>query len=159
MLFLSSFFLEQPHLGSSYFLQNSYFFIAKLLPSRHFLRTGSSLKHVPFGTATVFVELFKIKIDIYRKCTFSKQVLLHSINFFRRATFWKKLFFHKSNILHYPLFLESYLFREAILPKSVVFYSIYLFRRVTFSQLTFSGELLFPSYASLPQLHFLLISY
>ena len=86
------------------------------------------------------------------------EALLHSINIFRRATFWKKLFFHKNNILDYLLFLESYLFREATFSKSVIFYSSYLFRRANFLQLTFSGELLIHSYASLPKLHFLFIT-
>ena len=43
-------------------------------------------------------ELFRKK-DIYRRATFSKQVLLHIINFFRKATFWKKLIIQKSNTL------------------------------------------------------------
>ena len=49
---------------SSYYFQNTYFFGAKLLLSSHFLRTGSSLGQLLFGTATFLAdELLRIKIS------------------------------------------------------------------------------------------------
>ena len=135
------------------FFQNSFFFRAKILQSSHFLRIRSPLCQLLFGTAAF--SLFRIKIS--KRALSSKQVLLHSINFFRKATFWKKLVFQKSNIPHYLLFLESCFFRAVTFSKDSTFYSSYLFKRATFLQHAFSEELLFHSYASFPQLHFLFI--
>ena len=138
------------------FFQNSFFFGAKLLESSHFLRIGCSLRQLPFGTVIFFGGTVLDK-GIWKRATFSKQVLLQSIDLFRKATFWKKLIFQKSNIPHYLHFLESCLFRATTLSKDATFYSSYLFRRATFLQHTFSEELLFHSYGSFPQLHFLFI--
>ena len=123
-----------------------------LLENRKFFKALTIWNSYCFGGAIV-----QNKDKHLRKIYFF-EALLHSIDIFRRATFWKKLFFHKNNILDYLLFLESYLFREATFSKSVIFYSSYLFRRANFLQLTFSGELLIHSYASLPKLHFLFIT-
>ena len=79
---------EQSPLHSSHFFQNSYFFRAKHLPSSHFLRTGSSLGQVLFGTLTLLVEkLFRIQ-------SFSEEVLFQTRYFC--ATFSEELFFGKS---------------------------------------------------------------
>ena len=95
--------------------------------------------------------------DIYRRATFSKQILLHSINFFWRTIFWKKQVFHKSNIPHYLFFLDICFFRVATFSRDATFYNSYLFRRATFLQ-HFFPELLFLSCTSFPQRHFLFIS-
>ena len=87
------------------------------------MRIGSSLGQYFVGTATFMVEKLDQNKDMYRKATFSKQVLLHRKNFertnnntkvllqkkrfFRTATFWKKLIFRKIDIPHYVLFLGS----------------------------------------------------
>ena len=128
------------------FFQNTLFSGMKLLPSSHFVRIGSSLGQLLFGTATFLLEwLLRINIST-EELLWSKQVLLHSISFFRRATFSKNL-----------LFLESYLFRAVTFSKYVTFYSSNIFRRATLSQHMFSEELLFHIYASSPQLHLLFI--
>ena len=54
---------EQP------FFQNSYFFRGKLLPSSHFLRIGSSLGQLLFGTPTFLVQ------KLFRVNTFSEELL------------------------------------------------------------------------------------
>ena len=59
--------------------------------------------------------------DIYRRATFSKQILLHNINFFKKARSWKKLLFQKSNILHYLLILESCLFNAFFINHCLLF--------------------------------------
>ena len=42
--------------------------------------------------------------DIYRRATFSKQVLLHRINFFRRAVFGEKANFFRKGIFRITYF-------------------------------------------------------
>ena len=168
-------FSEQIFFKSSCFFllfQNSHFF-GGVIFSKQLLFQNENFTEQPllenekFFTAVTFrnscfspclgQKYLKTTFSFYLKATFSRQVLLHSINFFRRATFWKKLIFQKSNIPHYLLFVESCFFREATFSKDGTFYNSYLFRRATFLQHTFSEELLFYSYASFPQLHFLFI--
>ena len=110
---------------------------------------------LPFETATFLVEELFRKKDIYRRATFSKQVILHIINFSRKAIFWKKLIIQKSNTLYYLLLLESCFFRAATASKDTTFYSLLLFRRFAFLQDTFSEALIFHSYTSFPQLYYL----
>ena len=75
---------------TSYFFQNSYFSRAKLLPSSHVLRIGSSLGQLHFGTATFFVEeFFRIKIS-------TEELLFPSRCFWIASTFSEKLHFGKS---------------------------------------------------------------
>ena len=122
------------------------------------MKTGSSLKHLLFGTATALVEqLFRTKINIYGKSTFSK----HSCT---ASTFSEELRFGKSYFFIKTIFWITYYFWRATFLERLHFqkglFSIasYLFRRANFLQLTFSGELLIHSYASLPKPHFLFIS-
>ena len=91
--------------------------------------------------------------NIFRRGTFSNQVLLRSINLFRRVTFWKKLIFWKCNIPYCLLFLDSYFFRVAAYLKYLTFHNSYCFRIATFSQNIFSKEILFYSYVSFPPLY------
>ena len=106
MLFLQSicFFLRGSFLRTfRIFFQNSYFFRAKLLPSSHFLRMGSSLGQLLFRAATLLAkELFKIKIST-EELVFWK-VLLHRIKFFRRALFWRKTSFSEKQYSTLPTF-------------------------------------------------------
>ena len=62
------------------FFQNSFFFGAKILQSSHFLKTGSSLWQLFFGTE----ELFRIKIS-------KKELLFQSRYFCTASTFSEKL--------------------------------------------------------------------
>ena len=113
------------------FFQNTYFIRVKILLSSHFSKMGSFLGQYFVGTATFLVEKPAQNEDIYRRATFSNQVLPHRQNFLRTdifstkvllqkryffgtATFWKKLIFQKSNIPHYILFLKSH-FAERLL--------------------------------------------
>ena len=60
------------------FFQNSFFFGEKLLQSSHFLRIGSSLWQLLFGTAIFSEELFRKKI--------SKKELLFQSRYFCTAS-------------------------------------------------------------------------
>ena len=72
------------------FFQNSYCFWAKLLPSSHFLRIGSSLGQVLFGTPNFLVEkLFRIR-------NFSEDALFWTRYFCAASTFSEELVFAKS---------------------------------------------------------------
>ena len=135
------------------FFQNSFFFGAKLLQSSHFLRIRNSLGHYFSEQLFFSEELFRIKISIKELLFKAGTSAQHQPS----QPFWKKLVFQKSNIPHYVLFLGSCLFRAATFSKDATFYGSYLFRSATFWQHTFSEELLFHSYASFPQLHFLFI--
>ena len=139
----------------------SYFFKIASFQSKNsseqtFLENRKLFRAVTFRNNYLFGGGIVQNKDIYRRATFSKQVLLHSISIFRKATFWKKLISQKSNTPYYLLFLESCRFRVATFSKDATFYSI-LFKRAAFLQHTFSEELLFHSYAPFPQLHFLFI--
>ena len=122
-----AFFFRRINSSQQLFFPNSYFYRAKLIPSSHFLRIGSSLEQLDLFGAGIFQNTY-----IYRRATFQKQVLLHIINFFRRAIFQKKPLFQKSIIPHYLLFLENYLFIGETFPKHVTFHRSYIFRRATF---------------------------
>ena len=112
---------------------------------------------LPFETATFLVEELFRKKDIYRRATFSKQVILHIINFSRKAIFWKKLIIQKSNTLYYLLLLEScfleqqplfqrrYLLYHFTFQKTC-FFTRYFFRRVNISQLRFLSTAILLTY-------------
>ena len=92
----------------------------------------------------------------------SKKEVFQSRHFCATSAFSEKLQFGKNNFsenqfLHYLLFQESCLFRATTFSKDAAFYSSYFSRRATFLQHSFSEELLFHSYGSFPQLHFLFI--
>ena len=98
------------------FFQNSFFFGAKILQSSHFLRIGSSLRHLLFGTTILSEELFRIKIS-------KKELLFQSRYFCTASTFSEKLHFG-----------ENRFFRKSIsaLPAfsgELSFQSNYLFKR------------------------------
>ena len=71
------------------FFQNSFFFGAKILQSSHFLRIGSSLRHLLFGNTILSEELFRIKIS-------KKELLFQSRYFCTASTFSEKLYFGKN---------------------------------------------------------------
>ena len=138
--------------------QNSHLFGGVIFSEKLLFRDETSpeealLENRKFFTGVTFWSNYFFR----KKSYFSKQELLHSLNFFRKATIWKKLTFQTRNISHYLLFLKNYLFREAAFSKDATFYSSYLSKRATFLKHTFSEELLFHSYGSFPQLHFLFI--
>ena len=79
------------------FFQNSFFFGAKILQSSHFLRIGSSLRQLLFGTRTAFFseELFRIKL--YKKSYFFKAgTSAQHQSFSEKLRFGKNWFFRKS---------------------------------------------------------------
>ena len=103
--------------------------------------------------------------DIYRRATFSNHVLLHSINFFRIDIFLTKVLIQKVFFLEQLRFKKKLIFQKSTIPKCILFWratfsewllfqktclsiSSYCFRRATFSQHTFSENLLFHSYSS-----------
>ena len=71
------------------FFQNSFFFGAKILQSSHFLRIGSSLRHLLSGTTILSEELFRIKIS-------KKELLFQSRYFCTASIFSEKLYFGKN---------------------------------------------------------------
>ena len=95
---------------------------------------------------------------MYRRVTFSKQVLLHSINFFRTATFWEKQILQKCNILHYLVCLESHFYRAATFSKDLTFHSCFLFQTSYFFRTYFYRRDTISQLYFFPQLHFLFIS-
>ena len=85
---LGAFFFRTTTSSQQLFFQNSYFSREKLLQSNHFLRIGSSLGQVLFGTPTFLAEkLFRIK-------TLPEKVLFRTRYFC--ATFSEELLFEKS---------------------------------------------------------------
>ena len=96
-------------------MHNSNFFRAKLLPSSYLLKINSSLG-----------ELLSRRYFLYRRATFSKQVLSCCIKFFRIATFSIKLIFQKRYLLRKATFLQKLPFRNS-----------YFFRKSIFRDLPF----------------------
>ena len=142
-------FPEQSPLHSGHFsewllFQNKTSIEQSLLERSQFLRTGTFWSTDILGGETAQNK------DISRRGTFSTQVLSRSINFFRRVTL-RKLIFRNS-------IPEQLLFRVVTFLKDLTVHSSYFFRRATFSQHTFSEEMLFHNCASFLQLHFLFIS-
>ena len=78
-----------------------------------------------------------------------------SINLFRKAILWKKLIFQKINFRITYFFWRAVSLEQLLFQKTLPFIAVCLFRRATFLQNTFSEELLFNSYGSFPQSHFL----
>ena len=128
------------------FFQKSVVFGVKILQSSHFLRTGSSLRQVLFGTAIFLEELFRIKL-------YKKELLFQSRHFCTASTFSEKLrsgknrFFRKS-IYALPTFSgelsfqSNYFFKRRYLLQKLpfekgYFFTTCFFRRVAISQLRF----------------------
>ena len=136
-------FSEKSPLRNNHYFQNNYFLRAKHLPRRYFLRIGSSLGQVLFGTPTFWVEkLFRIQTllekvlfrTMYLCATFSDELLFGKSYFFRKARFRFVYFSWIVTFLDWLLFL-----------KDLAVHINYIFRRATFSQNTFSEETLFHS--------------
>ena len=163
-LFLQSscFFEELLFQNNHFFLkqlsfQNSYFFKVKLVANSHLLRIESSSGQLLFRSATFLAEeLFRIKM--------STEEL-----FFRRRYFCTASFFsEKSDILEKANFSEKQYSALPTFSGELPFQSGYFFkRRYHLWQLSFQNSYIlwhtfskeFHSYASFPQLHFLLISF
>ena len=136
--------------------QNSYF-LREISTEQALLVNRKFFMLVNFRNSYLFGAGIVQNRDIYRRATFSNQVLLHSVNFFRKTTFWKKLMFQNSNILHYLLLLESYLFTVATsskkrqlvqqLPFQKNFcFTTQFFRRVTISEIRLLSKVTRPIY-------------
>ena len=111
--------------------QNSFFFGARILQSSHFLRTGSSLRQLLFGTAIFSEELFRTKI--LKKSYFFIVGTSAQHQPFQKSYILEKTDFSENQLPHYLLFLESCLFRATTFSKYATFCRSYLFRRATFS--------------------------
>ena len=87
-IFWADFFRKSPSSQQLFF--QSYFFRAKLLPRSQFLRIGSSIGQLLFGTANFLtVELLRIKIS-------TEEVLFRSRNFCTASTFSEEPHFRKN---------------------------------------------------------------
>ena len=139
------------------FLQNSYFFRAKLLASSHHLRIGSSLGQLIFGAATFLVEEF-FRVEIFAKellfrgryfctvSTFSEELHFEKkVNFSEKkysvlptfpgeSPFWSGYFFKRRYLLQQQSFQKYY------------FFTTYFFTRITISQLRFLSTATLPIY-------------
>ena len=145
LLFLRSSVFGTVTSSQQLFVQNPCFFGAKLLPRDQFLTIGGSLGQLLFGKTTFLAEeLFRINIST------------EQLFFFKPGTSVQHQLFQKSCIFLKNSFPEK---KYSILPIcSKRCYSSYLFRRATFSQHTFTEELLLHSYAFSPHLQLLFIS-
>ena len=85
--FFEELYFQCSHFFPAFFPQNIYLFRAKLLTRNQILRKGNSLVQLPFRTAQLPTE------GIYRRATFSKQILLHNINFSKKRKILKKATF------------------------------------------------------------------
>ena len=176
-LFQSNYFDTTVTFSGQLFLQNSccfllfqssrffagVIFLEKLLPQRENSTEQPLLENRKFFTAVTFRDSYFFRrnclgLSYIKSASFSKQVLLHNINLFRKVTFWKKLIFQNINF-RITYFSWRPEFRATSFWKDATFYSSYLFRKATFLQHSFSEELLFHSYVSFWQLHFLFLRY
>ena len=148
-----------------------------LFRSIYFFRAVVFLKELRFQKNHFLAGVIFSEYLIFRNQTSNEQLFCENRKFFRAVTFRSNYFFReaiaqnkdictraplieagtstqhqlfrKSYIFEKPTFPESYLFERPD-SKDVDFYSSNLFRTATFSQHTFSEELLFHSYASSP---------
>ena len=86
----------------------------------------------------------------FRAATFSTKLLLQKRYFLQTATF---------GISQFLIFHSTYFFWRASFSKYLLFYSRYVYRKAAISQHTFSEEVSFHSYTSIPQLNCPGISY
>ena len=96
--FFEELLFQNSHFFPAFFPQNIYLFRAKLLTRNQILRKGNSLVQLPFRTAQLPTE------GIYRRATFSKQILLHNINFFKKSKILKKATFSEKQNSALPTF-------------------------------------------------------
>ena len=114
---------------------------------------GTSWVKLNVTASLIWVSFFQIAISL----------LAYVATFSGQLYFGKSYFFplFQSNCFEAAvLFWGSYFFRTAAFFsffRTATFYISYLFRRATFLQHTFSEELLFHSFGSFPQSHFLFI--
>ena len=138
LLFRSSYFFRAAGFFKDLHFQNSHLFAEFIFSEQFFFQSKPSTEQQPrenrkFFRAVIFRNSYLFgggvvqNKEIYRRATFWKQVLLHSINILGEAAFWKKLIFQKSNIPYY-------------------FFTTYLFRTVTNSQLRFLSTATFSIY-------------
>ena len=118
------------------------------------MKTGSSLKHLLFGTATILVEeLFRTKINIYGKSTFSKHFCAAS-TFSEELRFGKSYFFIRTIfwITHYfwrATFLERLHSQKALSSIAAIFSEEPIFHNLLFQgSYYFTATLPFQSHTS-----------
>ena len=117
------------------------------------MKTGSSLKHLLFGTATVLVEGFRTKISFYGKSTFSKHSCTAS-TFSEELRFGKSYFFIKTIfwITYYfwrATFLERLHFQKALSSIAAIFSEEPIFHNLPFQEsYYFTATLPFQSHTS-----------
>ena len=112
-LFQDKFILGEATSSHFLFLRNSCFF-SPFSEQLLFRRSETSteqplLDNRKFFIAVTFRNSFFFEgtvynKDIYRRATFSKQVLLHSIIYFRRVTLWRKANFSEKQYSVLPTF-------------------------------------------------------
>ena len=109
-------------------MQNSFFFGAKIPQSSHFLKIGSSLGHIIFGTAIFSEELFRTKISkkelLFQSryfCTVSTWQHFRITYFFWRAVFLEQLRFQKTLPSIAAIFSEELLLYNLLFQKSYYF--------------------------------------
>ena len=146
-------FSEQVFLQSNPVLPRSHFNASTqqpLLESRKFIR------QLLFGTTILLAEeLFRIKIS-------TKVLHFQSRYFCTASAFSEELHFRKRSCFGKEIFCITYIswrviFLEWLIFQKIFYYSSYRSTRASFTQHTFSEELLFHNYISSPQLHLLFI--
>ena len=137
LLFQSSCFFRASTFFWQLSFQNSYFFRAKLLPSSHHLRIGSSLGYLLFGTVTFLAkELFRIKICT-EELLFWSRYLCTASTISEELHFGKKRIFQKSNITVFfwrVVFSESLLFQKTLSSIAATFSEELLFYNILFQK-------------------------
>ena len=134
LIFLKSFLFQNIHLFVAAIFSEQLLFQRKTSTKQAFLENRWFFRICTFWSKDFFGGENVYNKNIFRRGTFSNQVLLRSINFFRRVTFWNKLIFRKCNIPNCILFLDRYFFRVLTFLKDLTFHSNYFFRRTTFSK-------------------------
>ena len=119
LLFRSSYFFRTAAFFSfcravTLFFQNSFFFGAKLLQGRHFLKIGSSLRQLLSEQLFFSEELFRIK-------TSKKELLFESRYFCTASTFSEKLHFGKSWYFRKVIFRIAFFFWRAAFFERLIF--------------------------------------
>ena len=154
LLFRSSYFFRVSDFFEELLFQKRNFFTAVIFSEQLLFQSETStqqppLEHRKVFKVVVFWNSYLFGRGIFRTKIATEELLFWSRSFCTTTTFsedlhfGKKWIFRENNIPHYPIFPEI----------------CYLLRRAPFPQYIFSEEVLFHSYTSCPQLHFLFISY
>ena len=147
---------------------NSHFF-AVIISEQLLLQSETSTEQPLLENRNLFGQLLFETATFLAEELFRKKRYIQKSYFFKAGTSAHHQIFQENYILEkgnnsekqyslLPTFAGELLFRAAAtFSKDAMFYIILLFRRLAFLQDTFSEELIFHSYASFPQLYYLLI--